>query len=283
MARLPQNMKLNFKFPLIAVALLILAAVIPTHADDASLPRYNALIDKINQDLAAGKHTQAELADDLRQLDGLLADEKGRRTDLAATILLQKGVIYSDVLDDPDQAEAIFQEIKTNYPGTEPAKDIDDRLMAAEQQSQIKKIRTALAPGTHFPDFSVTNTAGQPLSVAQYQGKVVLLDFWATWCPLCVAAIPEVTATYAQYHSQGFEIIGVSLDDDQDKFLNYTKENKMPWVQYFDGQHWQNKLAVKYGIDALPANLLIDARGNILAWNLTGEALPQAVARALAR
>jgi hypothetical protein len=88
-------------------------------------------------------------------------------------------------------------------------------------------------------------------------------------------------AAYKKYHSRGFEVIGVSLDQDQDKLLSYTKGHDMVWPQFFDGQGWQNKLAVKYGIESIPATYLLDTNGVILASDVRGEALDQALIKAL--
>ena len=111
----------------------------------------------------------------------------------------------------------------------------------------------------------------------------MLLDFWATWCGPCVQELPNVVKTYDKYHSQGFEVIGISLDRDRQKLAGFTKEKKMPWPQYFDGLVWENKLAVKYGINGIPATFLLDGQGKIIAKDLRGEALEQAVAKALGK
>jgi len=122
---------------------------------------------------------------------------------------------------------------------------------------------------------------GKPLSIANFKGKVVLIDFWATWCPPCRAEIPNVVATYQKYHDKGFEIIGVSLDEDKAKLIDFTKDQNMTWQQFFDGQGWSNKLAVKYGIQSIPATFLLDGDGNIIGKDLRGDDLTQAVAKAL--
>ena len=137
--------------------------------------------------------------------------------------------------------------------------------------------------GTKFPDFNEKDVDGKPLSIANYKGKVVLIDFWATWCGPCVAELPNVLKTYTKHHSEGFEIIGVSLDDNRQKLESFLKDKGISWPQFFDGQGWSNKLAVKYGIQAIPATYLLDGNGVIIATDLRGDALEQAVARALAK
>ena len=97
------------------------------------------------------------------------------------------------------------------------------------------------------------------------------------------AELPNVIKTYEAHHKQGFEIIGISLDKDQEKLASFTKEKNMTWPQYFDGLVWENKLAVKYGINSIPATFLLDGQGTIIGKDLRGEALEQAVAKALAK
>ena len=124
--------------------------------------------------------------------------------------------------------------------------------------------------------------AGQPFSIASHKGKVVLVDFWATWCGPCRAELPNVIAAYQKYHAKGFDIVGVSLDEDKPQLLSFIKDQNMTWPQYFDGQRWENKLAVKYGIQSIPATFLLDGEGKIIGKNLRGDALEQALASALA-
>ena len=88
---------------------------------------------------------------------------------------------------------------------------------------------------------------------------------------------------YKDYHARGFEIVGISLDraGDGPKLATFTKENEMPWRQFFDGKYWQNELAVKYGVNSIPATYLLDGAGNILGKNLRGAALAAALDKAL--
>ena len=136
--------------------------------------------------------------------------------------------------------------------------------------------------GQKFPGFDETSLGGQPLSVTAYRGKVTLIDFWATWCPPCRAELPNVIAIYRAYHAQGFDIIGVSLDDNRGTVVDFTQAQGMAWLQYFDGQGWDNKLAKKYGVHSIPMTYLLDRHGIIIGKELRGEELGAAVVKALA-
>ena len=171
-----------------------------------------------------------------------------------------------------------MEQLQRDFPDSKPVKVI-------KQQAESKKLRDALVEGAKFPDFDEKDLAGKPLSIARFKGKVVLLDFWATWCGPCRNELPNVLKTYEKHHADGFEIIGISLDRDQDreKLDGFIKEKKMTWPQFFDGKYWQNKLATKYGVNSIPATYLLDGEGTIIGKDLRGEDLEQAVAKALAK
>jgi peroxiredoxin len=152
-----------------------------------------------------------------------------------------------------------------------------------EKQAAARLVQKELVVGKPFPDFSEKDTTGKPLSISGYKGKVVLVDFWATWCGPCRAELPNVLATYDKHHKNGFEIIGISLDQDENKLKSFTTENKMTWVQFFDGKGWGNKLAGKYGVMSIPATYLLDRNGIIIAKDLRGDDLEAAVAKALGK
>ena len=214
----------------------------PAVAGDAT-NELKELVTKVQTDLQAGKKTEAELANDLKQFDVLLAEHKGEKTDAVARILYMKAMLYAQVLQNPAKADQLMAQLKRDFQGTPFVTELQQQ---AEKQKAAQKLQQSLVPGAIFPDFNEKDVNGKPLAIADFKGKVVLIDFWATWCPPCRGEIPNVVATYQKYHGKGFEVIGVSLDQDRQKLLDYTRQQNMTWQQYFDGQGWGNKLAAKY-------------------------------------
>jgi thiol-disulfide isomerase/thioredoxin len=246
----------------------------------------NAVVAKVNAKIQKGATTEKDYADELKAFDVLYAKYKNLKTDDVAEILSMKAGIYLEVIDapsgDPEKAAEVFQQIKRDLPETKAGKGVDEIMASLKPSIEAERIRSTLVEGAKFPDFDEKDVAGKPLSIASYKGKVVLVDFWATWCAPCVAELPNVIATYQKYHGKGFEIIGVSLDEDQPTLERFLEENKVTWQQFFDGKQWSNKLAVKYGVNVAPTTYLLDGGGKIIAKNLRGADLEAAVAKALA-
>jgi thiol-disulfide isomerase/thioredoxin len=112
-------------------------------------------------------------------------------------------------------------------------------------------------------DLRFTAVDGREVDVSKMKGKVVLIDFWATWCMPCVGEIPHVKEAYDKNHAKGFEIVGVSLDQEKGSLTEFVSGHNMAWPQYFDGEGWDNKLAGQFGITSIPAMWLIDKKGNL--------------------
>ena len=125
------------------------------------------------------------------------------------------------------------------------------------------------------PDFRVMDIRGEELTLEQYRGQVVLLDFWATWCGPCIAEMPNVKRTYAKHRNQKFQIIGISLDRSMAPLDAYIQGEGIEWRQYLDGT---GKISGLYNVRAIPSTFLIDGTGIVRRVNLRGYALENAVA-----
>jgi thiol-disulfide isomerase/thioredoxin len=263
----------------VGVLFLLLSVQFGIAADTSGVAsELKAVIDKIQTKLRAGERTEAALAPELKEFDALVAKHKGEKSDEVAQIVYMEAVLYKQVLKNDEKGDALMAQLQKDFPDSKPAQQM-------KKQAEAEKVRAALVEGAKFPDFEVKDLSDKPLSIANYKGKVVLLDFWATWCGPCKAELPNVIKTYEAHHKDGFEIIGISLDRDKDRetLVSFIKEKNMSWPQYFDGGFWTNKLAVKYGVNSIPATYLLDGQGNIIGKNLRGEKLEEAVSKALAK
>jgi len=140
-----------------------------------------------------------------------------------------------------------------------------------------------LAVGREAPVFEGTTLDGEPLTLASYRGKVVLIDFWASWCEPCVDQVKDLQRAWKRYHGRGFEIIGVSLDDDLDAARRFVEENEVSWPNVASGQGMFDPVAEKYSVQTIPSSYLVGRDGKIVARGLAGEDIGPGVARALAR
>ncbi len=222
-----------------------------------------------------------------KDVDGLIdrfkvvMNPKTLQDHLTLSYMLKKANRDEDVLQ-------LFKNLEKQYPQKRSISsrlaEIHEKLGNAELAMEYrKKVRPTLAwVGKPAPDFSATALDGNPISLQQYRGKVVLLDFWAVWSSFCIAEMPNVKNIYDTYKEQGFDIIGVSLDTDETCLRNYLKENDIPWRQIFSGQERQSPLAQQYDIRSIPARWLIDRDGKLISYKSKGAALEQLVAEVVA-
>ena len=122
-------------------------------------------------------------------------------------------------------------------------------------------------------NFTLPDLNGKNVSLSSYKGKYVLVDFWASWCGPCRAENPAVVAAYQKYKGKGFEVLGVSLDQNKDKWKQAVDKDNLTWTHVSDLKGWQNEVAQKYGVTSIPFNVLLDKEGKILAKGLRGPAL----------
>ena len=156
-------------------------------------------------------------------------------------------------------------------------------VMAKSSNEQIQKMGEGFAgtlrrlslPG-HPMEINGTLLNGKPFDQKTLAGKVVLVDFWATWCGPCVAEIPNVLEQYEKYHKDGFEVVGISLDQEREALEKFVTEQKLPWPILFEepkGDGWQHPLATFYGISGIPTVVLIGRDGNVITLDARGEKL----------
>ena len=159
----------------------------------------------------------------------------------------------------------IAQAIAKEFRATNPA-----AVAAIEQQSAGL---ATFAVGAEAPDFEGPNPEGETIALSSLRGKVVLIDFWASWCGPCRRENPNVVKLYNQYKDQGFEILGVSLDKTKSRWEKAIADDQLTWLHISDLKGWQSKYAKQYGVSSIPQTVLLDAEGRIIARNLRGAAL----------
>ena len=204
---------------------------------------------------------------------------------------LQAHFILSRMLEMANQHEEVlkvFENLEKRYPENhrvlEELARIHEKLgnsdLAAEYRRKADPMSELVGKGV--PGFSATDLDGNPISLQDYRGKVVLLDFWGVWCGFCIDEMPNLKKVYATYKDQGFDIIGVSLDDEESELRDYIKENDIRWRQIYSGERWEDDpLAQQYEIMGVPEQWLIDRGGKLITHKARGLKLEQLVVEAL--
>ncbi len=163
----------------------------------------------------------------------------------------------------PEQKKALHARVLEDYPNSSAA-------------GQVKAAARLLDAVGKPVELSFTDAiSGEEVSMEKLRGKVVVLDFWATWCGPCIAELPNMLSIYNEYKEKGVEFIGVSLDAPEDqggleKLRNFVKENELPWLHYYQGNGWESEFSRSWGINSIPAIFVVDQQGNLYSTNARG-------------
>ncbi|MCE7061961.1 peroxiredoxin [Dyadobacter sp. CY343] len=171
---------------------------------------------------------------------------------------------------DIDLAEKLFRNLTSSVQNSPMG------LHFAARLSNLRNVKI----GSLAPDFSQLDTAGKKVSLSDFRGKYILIDFWASWCGPCRAEHPRLKKEFEKYKERDFSIIGISLDkkSERDAWIRAIQKDKLVWSQLSDLQGWSNQVARMYDIHAIPANFLIDPNGIVIAKDLRGNLLSDKLA-----
>lgn len=177
--------------------------------------------------------------------------------------------------------KAVRDSLRKTIPNSEYFAGFRDEVDRMEQQGkaaqlqeeQQSKLDNLIPVGSEAPDFSQASPEGKQIALKDLRGKVVLIDFWASWCRPCRMENPNVKKVYDRFHNKGFEILGVSLDKDKSAWTGAIQQDGLPWKHVSDLAFWNNAVAQQYGVSSIPYTVLVDRDGKVLAKNLRGPAL----------
>ena len=162
-----------------------------------------------------------------------------------------------------DELKATRAKISPELAACPYVKDLDGIIKQLENV-QVGKVA---------PEFALPDTAGISVSLSDFRGKYVLLDFWASWCPPCRRENPNVVKAFNEYKDKNFTVVGISLDKDKSKWLKAIADDNLTWTHLSDLKYWDSEIPALYGVRGIPANVLLGPDGVIIAKNITGEDL----------
>ncbi len=178
------------------------------------------------------------------------------------------------------QEETTANEVKTEDISTENTPKVEVKEDNTKQNKAQNTPKIGLEIGDTAPDFGLPDPKGTFVTLSQFRGKTTLIDFWAAWCGPCRRENPNVVAVYQKYKDKGFQVLGVSLDNDKQKWTEAITKDNLTWTQISDLKHFDSAVVPLYQVEGIPTNFLIDKNGIILAKNLRGVELALAVEKA---
>lgn len=156
-------------------------------------------------------------------------------------------------------------------------------VMIRAQEEEMKRLSNLLPIGSEAPEIRQSTPDGGSFALSQLRGKVVLIDFWASWCRPCRIENPNVKRVYERFRAKGFEILGVSLDRDHTAWVEAIKADGLPWKHVSDLGFWNNAAAQEYGVSSIPFTVLVDREGKVLDKGLRGDQLEARLAEVLGK
>jgi peroxiredoxin len=176
---------------------------------------------------------------------------------------------------DPEQDMALFEKIAVDL-----KQKAGDSEVYTDLLNRIESTKR-LMPGAIMDDITLPTPSGKTMQLSEVKGKLILVDFWASWCKPCRAENPNVVKAYKQFKSKGFEIVGISLDQEKGPWLSAIDTDGLKWAQMSDLKGWESAAARQYNITSIPMSFLIDSERRIVAKNLRGEELSRKIAEVL--
>lgn len=197
-----------------------------------------------------------------------MIDKLKKNTDMYASLMAIQAL-------DPDRYVDIYKAVDQGLIKKYP----NERNVKMFHNVVLSMLSTGI--GQPAPEIELETPEGKELALSSLKGKIVLIDFWASWCGPCRKEMPNVVKAYAKFKNKGFEIFGVSLDQDKARWIEAIQKDGITWPQVSDLKQWQSSVVRQYNIQGIPYTVLLDREGNILAKNLRGEELEKKLTEVL--